>query len=261
MAAPFPRLVARDLHQTPHEAAVVRLARERPVQAGRRDLEGVGAVDRVLGVEDGGDLFGDGLELVEADPAFLVHVEAHEMAPAFTLDLDIHEFESSTASHPLGDAADDLLCSLLLQAFSLQQKRVGASPLWCTTPSWNSKDIRAFHGTQGRNARRARGQRPHLTVIQGLGTIAPVLAATPRRAAGGAERAHGEGLSLASGGGAQPLSVTVAETGEQRPARRGRGRCRHRARPARGRRRSATGSISRTLSNIPRARLAIPRSR
>jgi hypothetical protein len=44
---------------------------------------------------------------------------------------------------------NDLLGSLLLQAFSLQQKRVGASPLWCTTPSWNSKDNRPFRGTQG----------------------------------------------------------------------------------------------------------------
>src|SRR5258705_401579 len=78
VAASLPRLVARDFHQTPHEAAVVRLALERPVQTGRRDLEGVGAVDRVLGVEDGGNLFRDGLQLVQADPAFLVYVEAHE---------------------------------------------------------------------------------------------------------------------------------------------------------------------------------------
>jgi hypothetical protein len=71
------------------------------------------------------------------------------MAPAFTLDLDIHQLESPARSHPLGDAVNDLPGSLLLQAFSLQQKRVGASPLWCTTPSWNSKDNRLLHGKQG----------------------------------------------------------------------------------------------------------------
>jgi len=71
------------------------------------------------------------------------------MAPAFTFDLDIHQLEPPTRSHPFGDAVNDSLCSLLLQAVPLQQKRVGASPLWCTTPSWNSKDNSLLHGKQG----------------------------------------------------------------------------------------------------------------
>src|SRR5260221_10993317 len=104
----------------------------------------MGLEERLWGVGVGEHLFGDGLQLVQPDSALLVHVEAHEMAPAFTLDLEVHELEPSTGSHSLGHATDDFLCSLLLQAVSLQQKRVGAGPPWCPTPSRNSKGSRAF---------------------------------------------------------------------------------------------------------------------
>ena len=62
-------LVARELHELAHEAPVVRLALERPIETRRRHLEGVGGRHGVLGIEDGGDLLRDRLEVVEADPA------------------------------------------------------------------------------------------------------------------------------------------------------------------------------------------------
>ena len=143
VAAAVDRLVARELHQPPHEAPVVGLALERPVQAGRGDLEGVGAVDRVLGVQDGGDLFRDRLQLVQPDPALLVHEEAHEMAPAFTLDLDVHELETAAVrrpARPRSRTTSSAPCSFRPVP---SKKKSGASPLRCITPSWNSKDNRA----------------------------------------------------------------------------------------------------------------------
>ena len=62
----------------------------------------------ILGVEDRGDLFGDRLQLVEADAALLVHEEAHELPAAAPLDLDVHELEAAALRHPLGDRRHDL---------------------------------------------------------------------------------------------------------------------------------------------------------
>src|SRR5512134_3741308 len=57
------QLVARQPCEPADEAPVVALGTEGPVEAGRGDLERVVALDRVLRVEDGGDLLRDRLEV------------------------------------------------------------------------------------------------------------------------------------------------------------------------------------------------------
>ena len=111
------------------------------------------AVDRVLGVEDGGDLFGDGLQLVQADPAFLVDEEAHEMAAPLTLDLDVHELEAAVGGHARGDGLHPLNRPTLPRQFSLQKKE-WASPLWSSARCQKGKCSRDW-GSVARIPRRS----------------------------------------------------------------------------------------------------------
>ena len=88
------------------------------------------SVDRVLGVQNRRDLLGDRLQVVEADSAGLVHVEAHELPPARPLHLDVDELEAPVGRHPLRDGPDPLERPVLLRQSHTLQKKEWATPLW-----------------------------------------------------------------------------------------------------------------------------------
>src|SRR5215203_4270363 len=132
---PVDRFVHHDLGGPAGEALVVARITQGPVEAGRRHLEGVRTVERVLDIEDRADLAAHHRTVLDADAVLgsagwtrLVDEDSDDPAGGFTTQLDVEQLEAVRLDDPLGHRPDPL-DRLHPPAVTPQTQRVGTSPL------------------------------------------------------------------------------------------------------------------------------------
>src|SRR4051794_39325708 len=131
-------VVRAHLDQPADVATPVPWERQRPVDTGRSDLEGVGllspGVERRARLEDARDLFGRLGDVVERDTAVLVHRDPEDPAPAGRGDVQRLEIESEIEQRR-GQLLDEKLPGLVGGHGRLLDVRLsGPSRLACAAP-------------------------------------------------------------------------------------------------------------------------------
>src|SRR5829696_3059807 len=110
---PVYRFVHHDLGGAPGEALVIARITQGPIEAGRRHLEGVRTVERVLDVENRAHLAAHHRAILDADAVLgsagwtrLVDEDSDDPAGGFTTQLDVEQLEAVRLDNPLGHRPD-----------------------------------------------------------------------------------------------------------------------------------------------------------
>src|SRR5215208_4990986 len=112
---PVDRFVHHDLGGAPGEALVIARLTQGPIEAGRRHLEGVRTVERVLDVENDADLAAHHRAILDADAVLgsagwtrLVDEDSDDPARGFATQLDVEQLEAVRLDHSIGHRPDQL---------------------------------------------------------------------------------------------------------------------------------------------------------